>query len=321
MLIIDDPIKAEDALSDARRSSVNDWFSSTAYSRLDSKRDDVIILIMQRLHLDDLAGYAMHREPWVHLNFPAIAEVEQRIRIGPREYYVRRVGDLLHEARENRDDLDKLRERLGGYNFSAQYQQRPIPLKAEIVRWEWFQFFDQIPARDARDRIVQSWDTASKAEEINDHSVGTTWLVKGNEYYLLDLTRERLNYPDLKRRVVEYAIQFNAGTIIIEDMGSGMSLIQDLSRERYSGVPKPISFRPEGSKVTRMNAESAKIESGQVFLPRKAPWLEELRLELLQFPYGRHDDQADSISQFLNWIGQRNRNRAILLPLSALGLG
>ena len=70
-----------------------------------------------------------------------------------------------------------------------------------------------------------------------------------------------------------------------------------------------------------MNAESAKIESGQVFLPRKAPWLEDLRLELLQFPYGRHDDQADSISQFLNWIGQRNRNRAILLPLSALGLG
>jgi hypothetical protein len=67
-----------------------------------------------------------------------------------------------------------------------------------------------------------------------------------------------------------------------------------------------------------MNAESAKIESGQVFLRLKAPWLEELRLELLQFPYGRHDDQADSISQFLNWIWQRNRNRAILLPLSAL---
>ena len=78
MLIIDDPIKAEDAMSDARRSAVNDWFGSTAYSRLDSKRNDVIILIMQRLHLDDLAGYVMQSEPWVHLNLPAIAEVEER---------------------------------------------------------------------------------------------------------------------------------------------------------------------------------------------------------------------------------------------------
>ena len=315
MLIIDDPIKAEDALSDARRSFVNDWFSSTAYSRLDSKRDDVIILIMQRLHLDDLAGYVMQNEPWVHLNLPAIAEVEERIQIGSKEYHVRRVGDLLHEARENRDVLDRIRARVGGFNFSAQYQQRPVPLQGEIVRWGWFKFYDEAPVRERRDQIVQSWDTASKAEEINDYSVCTTWLVKGNEYYLLGLTRVRVNYPDLKRLVVDHAVRFNASTIIIEDAGSGTALIQDLSRERYSGVPKPIPFKPEGSKVTRMNAESAKIESGQVFLPRHADFLEDLRIELLQFPYGRHDDQADSISQFLHWIVQRNWNRTIIREL------
>lgn len=315
MLIIDDPIKAEDALSDPRRSAVNDWFSTTAYSRLDSKRNDVIILIMQRLHLDDLAGYVMQNEQWVHLNLPAIAEVEERFQIGAKEYHVRRIGDLLHEARESRDVLDQARARMGSFNFSAQYQQSPVPLKGEIVRWEWFKFYDQAPMRERRDQIVMSVDTASKAEEINDYSVCTTWHAKGNERYLLGLTRVRVNYPDLKRLVIDRAVHFNASAIIIEDAGSGTALIQDLARERYNGVPKPIAVRPDGSKVTRISAVSAQIESGQVFLPRKADFLEDLRLELLQFPYGRHDDQADSISQFLNWIGQRNRHRTIVYAL------
>jgi predicted phage terminase large subunit-like protein len=129
---------------------------------------------------------------------------------------------------------------------------------------------------------------------------------------LLGLTRVRVNYPDLKRLVIDQAVRFNVSTIIIEDAGSGTALIQELARERYSGVPKPIAIRPDGNKVTRMSTASAQIENGQVFLPRKADFLEDLRLELLQFPYGRHDDQADSISQFLNWIARRNRSRAIV---------
>lgn len=312
LIIIDDPIKAEDALSEARRTAVNEWFSSTAYSRLDSKRDDVIILIMQRLHLDDLAGYVMKSEPWVHLNLPAIAEVEERIQIGATEYHLRRVGDVLHEARENRADLDEIKARMGSFNFSAQFQQRPIPLKGEIVRWEWFQFYDQVPPRGPRDQVVLSVDTASKEGEINDYSVCTSWLVKGNERYLLGLARDRVNYPDLKRLVIDQAVRFRVSTIIIEDAGSGTALSQELAREGYSGVPKPSAIRPDGSKVTRMSTASAQIESRQVFLPRSADFLEDLRLELLQFPYGRHDDQADSISQFLNWIGQRNRHRTII---------
>jgi phage terminase large subunit-like protein len=91
---------------------------------------------------------------------------------------------------ENRDVLNEIRARIG-FNFSAQYQQSPVPLKGEIVRWEWFKFYDDAPVRQRRDQIVQSWDTASKAEEIKDYSVCTTWLVKGNEYYLLDLTSEQ----------------------------------------------------------------------------------------------------------------------------------
>ena len=315
LVIIDDAIKPEDAISEATRSGVNEWFEHTLYSRLDDKRQDVIILIMQRLHVEDLVGYVLPKEPWVHLNLPAIAEVEQRIPIGPDEIYTRKVGEVLHEAREPRLVLDRLRLALGSFNFSAQYQQCPVPLEGEIIKWDWFRFYDELPVREASDRIIQSWDTASKAEEISDFSVCTTWLIQGNHYYLLDVLRERLTYPDLKRRVVDQALRFNAHTIVIEDKGSGMSLIQDLERENVAGVPNPIAFTPETDKVTRMHAQSAKIEAGQVYLPRRAEWLEDFRTELLQFPKGRYNDQVDSLSQFLTWLEQRNRNRWWVQPL------
>lgn len=315
IVIIDDPIKPEDAISEATRSGVNEWFDHTLYSRLDDKRQDVIILIMQRLHVEDLVGYVLQKEPWLHLNLPAIAEVEQQIQIGPDEINTRKVGEVLHEAREPRPVLERLRLALGSFNFSAQYQQCPVPLEGEIIKWDWFRFYGELPVRETSDRIIQSWDTASKAEEISDFSVCTTWLTQGNHYYLLDVLRERLTYPDLKRRVIDQACRFNVDTIVIEDKGSGMSLIQDLERENIADVPNPIAFTPETDKVTRMHAQSAKIEAGHVHLPRRAEWLEDFRTELLQFPKGRHDDQVDSLSQFLNWLEQRNRNRWWVEPL------
>jgi predicted phage terminase large subunit-like protein len=315
IVVIDDPLKPEDAISDVKRSAVNEWFDRTLYSRLDSKRDDVIILIMQRLHVEDLAGYVLHKEPWVHLNLPAIAEVEERIRIGADETNTRRAGEVLHPAREPREILDRLRVALGSFNFSAQYQQCPVPLEGEVIKWEWFQIYDQEPERESVDRIVQSWDTASKVEEFNDFSVCTTWLMREKVYYLLHILRKKLNYPDLRRTVVDHARTFNAHSIIIEDKGSGTPLIQDLRRDPTPAIPYPIAFQPEVDKVTRMHAQSAKIEAGHVYLPRRAPWLDDFRTELLQFPNGRYDDQVDSLSQFLNWIELRQRNRMRIFPL------
>jgi len=144
--------------------------------------------------------------------------------------------------------------------------------------------------------------------------VGTTWHVKGNDYYLIDLVREKLNFPNLERRIIELGRTFHASSIIIEDKDSGIALIQDL-RHQNLDVPYPTSFTPETDKVTRMSAQSAKIEGSHVFLPRHAKWLDDFRAELLQFPYGRYDDQVDSMSQFLNWIDLRKRNRMWVFPL------
>ena len=239
-------------------------------------------------------------EPWVHLNLPAIAEADQYIPFGKNRIYHRPIGDLLHPERESTAELAQLKSALGSFNFAAQYQQCPVPPEGEIVKWEWFQTYESTPALEPGDRIVQSWDTASKAGELNDYSVCTTWLVKGKDYYLRDVLRERLNYPDLRRAVIEQAQGHVASDIIIEDKGSGSALIEDLKYE--PGIPRPIAFTPEGDKTTRMSAQSARIEGKQVHLPRRESWLENFRAELLQFPHGKHDDQVDSLSQFLNWI-------------------
>ena len=131
----------------------------------------------------------------------------------------------------------------------------------------------------------------------------TTWFVQGKDYYLVDVLRERLRYPDLKKRVVSHTRKFNADVVLIEDTASGTQLLQDF---RTEGAMRPIGIKPEGDKTTRMSAQSAKIEAGQVLLPESAPWLEDFKTELLQFPNGKYDDQVDSMSQYLGWQSQRD---------------
>lgn len=317
IIIVDDPIKADDAMSEAKRSDVNEWFLNTLHSRLDDQRTGGIILVMQRLHVDDLVGHLLRTQTWTHLRVPAIAEVEEQIAIGPDRTYFRRAGEVLHPERDSRELLERRRIEIGNFRFAAQYQQRPIPPDGELIKWDWFRRYDELPVRRHGDYRIQSWDTAMTDGKSSDFSVCTTWYIQGNDYYLMDVLRVRLNYPDLRRRIIDHALHWGA-TPIIEDKGSGTSLIQDL---RQSSPKKPIAFRPEGDKVTRLIAQTPKIEAGHVYLPQQADWLDDFREELLLFPHGRYDDQIDSLAQFLNWIDHRRRYRTIIMGLHEFGIG
>lgn len=299
VIVIDDPMKAEDAVSDVARKRVIEWYRNTVVTRLNDKSRGVIVTVMQRLHEDDFSGHLIEQGGWAHLDLPAIAIEDEQIPIGPGRFHERKAGDLLQPDREPRDVLDQIKVAIGEFNFSAQYQQRPVPVEGNLIKWEWFRTYDSAPAQDRDGYIVQSWDTAQKVAENNDYSVCTTWLVKGSDYYLLDVVRERLDYPSLKRRVVELARRHNARCVLIEDKGAGTSLIQDL-RIDQTGL-RPIEIKPEGDKATRMATQAPAIEAGQVHLPRSAPWLDAFKAEFLSFPYGRHDDQVDSVAQFLGW--------------------
>ena len=299
LIIIDDSLKADEALSDPKREAVNEFFDTALYSRLDNKAEDRIVLIQQRLHVDDLVGHVLEQEDWVRVNIPAISDETQTYQVGPCEFHTRLPGDVLHPAREPFVVLDHIKERLGSYIFAAQYQQCPEPPGGNMIKREWLQFYKELPPKSRHGRIIQSWDTASKAGELCDYSVCTTWLEQENCFYLIGVVRERFDYPDLKRRVVAEAGKHNANVVLIEDKSSGTNLIQDL---RHENKVRPIAITPDADKITRMAAQSAKIEAGYVHLPEQAPWLADFMTEFLQFPYGRHDDQVDSVSQFLSWV-------------------
>jgi predicted phage terminase large subunit-like protein len=126
-------------------------------------------------------------------------------------------------------------------------------------------------------------------------------------YYLLDVWRGRLQFPDLRHKVIALAREHKANCILIEEAGPGLHLVQDLGANPMPGVPMPIGIRPEGSKKDRMIGQCVPVEAGQVYLPEQAPWLAEYLHELLAFPNGRYDDQCDATSQFLQWAETSNR--------------
>ena len=304
LIIVDDPLKAEEAMSEPARKRVIDWYAGALVTRLNDKQTGPIVVVMQRLHEQDLAGHLLGQGGWQHLDLPAIAVDDGDIPLGGGRVKVRRVDDVLHPERESKDALDRIKAEIGSLQFSAQYQQRPVPLEGNLIRRDWFRYYDQLPQASGR-RIVQSWDIAMMTGDTNDYSVCTTWHIIKEDYYLVDVFRARLQYPDLRRKVAGLAAQHGAGTILIENAGPGMALLQDLCRDLPRGMARPIGQKVHGSKPDRMVAQSAKIEAGHIYLPRKAEWLDTFLLELLAFPYGRHDDQVDSVSQFLKWAAQR----------------
>lgn len=308
IIIIDDPLKAEDAQSEAARKRVLDWYRYTLLSRFNDPQSGVLILVMQRLHEEDLAG--AEAMDWPKLNLPAITIEEQQIAIGPGEWIERYPGDLLHSERLPRDYLDRIKKEIGSLAFSAQYQQSPIPVDGNLVKRKWFQWYKERPTD--RGQVYQSWDVAVTTN--GDYSVCTTWLVIKKNYYLIDVWRGRIEFPALKRKAIQLAQLHSINGMLIEKSGVGLPLYTEMRDESPPRIPKPVGIKPLQDKISRFEGVSARIEGGQVYLPEDAPWLDTYLTELLGFPATKYDDQVDSTSQFLEWIRSRSHR-----SMAALG--
>ncbi len=312
LIVIDDPLKAEEAYSDARRGSVNEWFDTALVSRLNDKEKGAIVIVMQRLHEDDLIGHVMHAGGWELLSFPAIAEENSVFAIetpyGPRSF-TRQEGDILHPARESADTLARLRAQMGAPAFLAQYQQAPCPREGAMVKRSWFPRYtpEDLPPRFYI-RLL-SCDTANKASELSDYSVLTMWGVRTPHLWLLDVVRRRMEYPELKRTIKEMAQRHRATDVLIEDRASGTQIVQELHRENISGV-KAVQLA--GDKQMRLWAQTAAMEQGLVHLPKEAPWLDDYLRELTSFPNSRYDDQVDSTTQAMAWVAKPGGERGWL---------
>lgn len=276
-IVIDDPHKAGEANSDTMRRNILEWFQTTMESRKNS-RETPIIVIMQRLHEDDLSGFLLsggNGEEWTHLNIPAITD------------------DSNSFWPENSSfEIDELRrkERANSYVFAGQYMQRPAPIGGGIFKDAWWQYYDALP--ELKWLAVYA-DTAQKTGQENDYSVFQLWgTSKTNQKYLLDQLRGKWEAPDL----LEKARQFWAKhkdkkprAMKIEDKVSGTGLIQTLKKE---GIPV-VAIQRNKDKVTRAYDAAPVVESGNVFLPRRADFVQDLLSEASVFPNGKHDDQVD----------------------------
>lgn len=302
ILILDDPIKAEDVSSPVKRDAVWNWYWDSARSRFDRPDEGATILVAQRLHQDDLPGRLMASGEWEVLKLPAIETVVREIPLADDLTWTRVPGEVLLPEHMGRDTLEALRNERPDI-FEAQYQQSPVPAGGFIIRPEWFGSYDDKPKRSAFEGILQSWDTASMPGDSNDYSVCTTWGLRGNFIDLLDVYRSRVVYPDLLAAALKLHQKWKPQLVAIELASNGLALLPDLRRR---GVTETFGIAPGQGKEARMVKHSVLIKAGQVRLPRAATWREAFLSEVVAFPHGTYDDQADSLSLALYAVAYRN---------------
>jgi predicted phage terminase large subunit-like protein len=303
VLIVDDPIKANDAESEVARRAATDWFHNTALSRLDDRAESLICLAMQRLHVDDLSGILIERG-WPSMVLPAIAVEAADYAIGEDEFHHRPVGQLLQPERDTAEAIDELRREIGSRVFAAQYQQNPTPPDGNMIKASWLGRYDRAPERYNLQRVVLSCDPAGKAGAHNDYTAITILGVQQQALYVLHVSRGHWMVLQMHDQIIALAAQWQADLVIVEDTSSGMGLIQLLQeRSRLSVVGR----KPDADKETRMCRQQGRFEAGRILLPNEAAWLADFESELLAFPSGRYDDQVDALLLFLEWFAQHER--------------
>ncbi len=303
IVILDDVMKAQDTHSLTMRDTTHEIFQDTIATRLDDPKTGAIILVGQRLHEDDLIGRLKQSGNWEVLSLPAIAIEEQIIDLGDDMQLTRPVGEPLDPERLGLEELEKIRAEIGTLAFEAEYQQRPVLPGGNLIKLEWFKTYEKPLSRDQYEAVLQSWDTAAVPGESNDYSVCTTWGILGPHIDLLHVHRQQHLYPELVSAALKLRKAWKPNLIVIEKAVTGLSLKPDLIRK---GINEAAWLSPEKGKVERMVAQSAKIEGGEVRVPKSAPYLEAFRAEVAAFPNGKYDDQVDSLSQALRALDFRH---------------
>jgi predicted phage terminase large subunit-like protein len=283
----------EEAHSPTVRRQLRSWFETTAFTRL--QPGGAVVVIATRWSEDDLAGWLLREfaaEGWEELRLPAIAEDED-------DPLGRAEGAALWPERYPLDALESIRRQIGSAAFGSLYQQRPAPVQGRIFKREWWRHYTAPPPHSEITRTVVSVDSAFKAGEDNDYTAITVWAETESAFYLFHAWRDRIEFPDLKRKVIEIANAWNAYAVLIEDKASGQSLIQELDRDTALPV---VPVKAIGDKVSRAVGVTAIIEAGKVLLPVSAGWRDDFMEEVSTFPGSRHDDYVDSMVHALRYM-------------------
>lgn len=308
VLIFDDPLNPDQAISQVEREAVNLRFDTTFRSRINDPATGVKIIIMQRLHELDLTGHVLAREGhrWQHVSLPAIAEKDKSWKFPSTEQVeTQKAGDLLWPQRLPQSFLSSQRVGMGSWAFNGQYQQSPAPLDGGIIKRQWVRFYRQLP--EHFDFMVQSWDCTFSGGSDNDFVAGQVWARSGGKYYMLPYrTYERLDFGPTMAAIKACHGKFpQAHAVLIEDKANGPAIISELQKE-IGGV---VAVNPEGGKIARAQATAPLWEAGSIELPDPqvfgATWMEDYLHNICAFPKAAHDDDMDSTSQALIYMRSR----------------
>lgn len=289
VLIIDDPLNAMEAHSDAAREHCLTWYKESFENRLNTPTRGARICVMQRLHEADLSGYMITRG-YDHLCLPAEYSSTHPFR-SPKDWRTED-GELLWPEQFTQAVLDGCRE-LGSAYYAGQYQQLPAPEGGAIIKREWLQVYDKLPPGG---EYVQSWDLAFDGKTTSDWVVGQVWYVHGADFYLIEQVRGQWDFPATIEQFSRLVDRYQCSRRYVERKANGAALIDSLKHK----IPGIIAVNPTDSKIQRAYAVSSKFESGNVYLPIVARWLDAYIYELTTFPAGMHDDQVDATTQILS---------------------
>lgn len=277
-IIIDDPLKPDDALSDVRRSFINNRYNTTIRSRVNT-REVPIIVIMQRLHEDDLSGYLLEGgsgEEWYHLKFPALDEN----------------NNPLWASKHSFKELEAIRQ-ADRYTFAGQYMQIPAPDEGGEWRKEWFNIINksELPGGIHWEMFI---DGAYTKDTRNDPTGIQISGAKNGNLYILKSIDKYLEMPELKSFIINFVktCGVNITQIMVEPKASGKSLVQLLRRETNFNVSEIKTDFVKFSKIERARASSPFIEGGRVYLVQDN-WNEGYLQQVSTFPNAKHDEHID----------------------------
>jgi predicted phage terminase large subunit-like protein len=304
IIIVDDPISPKQAASQAERTHANDWYNTTLYSRLDNPRTGVRIIIMQRLHEDDLSGYLLRNNPdgYKHVCIPA----ESSKILSPKGLLKFYKNDLFWDTRFSRKILQDYKYQLGSYEYAGQLQQQPAPADGGIIKKEWFNIH-----KSFSDEAFMNWnfviDPAYTSKENNDPSALLAYALYENEYYIRCVEEKYLEFPELVKYIQTFCQRngySRASRIYVEPKASGKSIVQTLRRNTRLTVIESKS--PSKDKVARISDVVNIIEGGRVNL-LDGMWVDNFVSQCSQFPNARHDDMVDCLQIALDLYSKGKR--------------
>ena len=304
-LIVDDPLSPQMANSATERENANEWYRTTFYSRLNQADIGVRIIIMQRVHEDDLSGFLLDRETrtkYKHICIPATNE-DGNIKPKSLVQFYNKESGLFWPDRFSKEVLNDYKSALGSYGYAGQLQQTPTPLDSGMIHKDWFKI-DRYRVEEATINFVI--DPAYTANQKNDPSALLAYTYKNNKWQIVDCVNVHKEFPELVKFIPQW-VKKNGYTpksrIYVEPKASGKSIVQTLIRE--TGLNIREDKRPTKDKVARVSDISASLESGRVSL-LNGDWNREFLEQLTKFPAAKHDDMVDCLVMAVNkeiWSG------------------